>query len=686
MKKKLLSVIMVFAMLFATAQGILGTVVYADRNPLTADVVNSADENGVFWIEENQYSLYNSHTTSGSGASEVPALVSGTVATTDQKGKLSGGDAYYDMFTGRHSEAQYTINIESEGTYKIWYHGSDPTNAKSDKTHIYVNNTEVSITKIGGTASDVMLHSSGGRTLSCSWFVGEVTLSEGQSTIKYYNEDKATTSFDQKRYACVLDCFVLAPSNYRWTPVSIDTTPVMSSVTQFNGNALKIEETAWNNFIGGTNEAPPLATVQGAGSSGLSKLSDGDAHYIWFASWQYDAAFKINNTAGAGTYKLWYHGTAMDADYMSPLKLYINGTEVSMTKVTENENILINSRAFECAWYAADITLTAGENTIRYYTTNKLYNNDTACHVLFDCFVLSPIYYWWDSPSISTMPSSMVNFDGSVLKVEETEYSSFNNHQNSNLMGTMSSATEADKAKLSGGDAHQVWANTWYYDETFNVYNTGVTGVYRLWYHGTVLNDNGMSVLTLKVNGSSVTMSRVTKNESITLESGKTFKCAWYAADVTLTAGENTINYYTTNTTYNGDTACRVLFDCFVLSPSNYDWISPTVSTMPELTKFKVTGFDISGTASAGNTVSATATVLRNSGGTGDVNLIVAVYDSSYNLVGFSKQTASLANAQQADFSTSVSIGAGMSASHAKAFLWEDLANIIPIRKDIELD
>ena len=212
---------------------------------------------------------------------------------------------------------------------------------------------------------------------------------------------------------------------------------------------------------------------------------------------------------------------------------------------------------------------------------------------------------FWESPAIDTMPKSMVTFNGlSAVKAEETDYDSFDSHQGNSAPGDMSTADEENKAKLSGGGAHQAWAGSWQYDETFKVYNSGTAGTYRLWYHGTALDGSNMSPLTLNVNGSSVAMTKVTENESIT-GAGKTFVCAWYTAEITLTAGENTINYYNANTIYNSATAgCHVLLDCFVLAPSNYDWISPTISTMPELTKFKVTNFNITGTASAGNTVS----------------------------------------------------------------------------------
>ena len=67
------------------------------------------------------------------------------------------------------------------------------------------------------------------------------------------------------------------------------------------------------------------------------------------------------------------------------------------------------------------------------------------------------------------------------------------------------------------------------------------------------------------------------------------------------------------------------------------------------------------------------------------MNLFVAVYDSSYNLLGVDIDSTELKHAQQEDFSTAFTVSSS-GAVHARAFLWEGLDNFKSIRQAIDLE
>ena len=245
---------------------------------------------------------------------------------------MSGSDAYWAWWGGTTYSASYKVNASEAGTYKLWYRGSDPTGAYHDKSKIKVNGTEVTVSKVAGTDFAVAIDPSGTRkNFACAWFVAEVTLASGVNTIEYYVAEKSSGG---DRYACLFDCMVLAPSTYTWTNPSVGTKPVTSTISFGEDGVAWIEESNWDTY---SNSADGVLSTR-VGTNGTAQetadmMSGGDAYWAWWSGTTYSATYKVN-APEAGTYKLWYRGSDPTGAYHNKSKITVNGTEVTVTKVT----------------------------------------------------------------------------------------------------------------------------------------------------------------------------------------------------------------------------------------------------------------------------------------------------------------------------------------------------------------
>ncbi|MBR0365376.1 MAG: tyrosine-protein phosphatase, partial [Clostridia bacterium] len=323
-----------------------------------------------------------------------------------------------------------------------------------------------------------------------------------------------------------------------------------------------------------------------------------DAYWAWWGGVTYSAAYKVNAQT-AGAYKLWYRGSDPTNDRYDKVKLKVNGTDItsSLSKVTGTDfTVKVDPsgtpKNFACAFFLAEITLTSGVNNISYEITEKS-TSGAKYAGLFDCMVIAPSSYEWEAPNISTKPEGELqkiispDADG-VYWIEESAYDSYENAADGDLaarVGTNGTAAANTTDLVSGGDAYWAWWGGVTYSAAYKV-NAQTAGAYKLWYRGSDPTNDRYDKVRLKINGVDITasLSKV-EGTDFTVKvdpSGtpKNFACAFFLTEITLTSGVNTITYEITEQSTNGAKYAG-LFDCVVLAPSTYEWLSPETNTKP---------------------------------------------------------------------------------------------------------
>ncbi|MBR0365937.1 MAG: hypothetical protein IJH94_03950 [Clostridia bacterium] len=381
----------------------------------------SPDFDGVYWIEESDYDSYE-NAADGDLAARVGTNGTAAANTTDL---VSGGDAYWAWWGGATYSATYKVDVSEAGTYKIWYRGSDPTNAYYDKVKLKVNGTDItsSFSKVIGTDFTVIVDPSGTRkSFACAFFLAEVTLSSGENIISYEITEKSTSG---QKYAGLFDCMVIAPSSYEWNNPSVSTRPAengepseteapvdtsihFDDVTGVAWIEEKDYDTDSNSNDG--DLAARVGTNGTAAADTTELVSGGDAYWAWWGGTTYSASYEVT-APEAGTYKLWYRGSDPTNAYYDTVKLKVNGADItsSLSKVTGTDFTVIvdpsgMKKTFACAFFTAAITLNSGVNTITYEITEKSTGANNKYAGLFDCLVLAPATYEWTSPSTDTLP------------------------------------------------------------------------------------------------------------------------------------------------------------------------------------------------------------------------------------------------------------------------------------------
>ena len=196
-----------------------------DPTPGTGKVIEF-NEDKVAKFEESDYDTYSN---AADGVLSTRVGVNGT--TQETADSMSGGDAYWAYWGGTTFSATYKVNVPEDGTYKLWYRGSDPTNGYFDKSVIKVNGVETAVTKVPYTDFVAEIDPEGTKkNFAGGWFVAEVTLTSGVNEISYEVSEKSS-SVD--KYACLLDCMVLSPAEYVWEEPTIDTLPGVEVVPDY---------------------------------------------------------------------------------------------------------------------------------------------------------------------------------------------------------------------------------------------------------------------------------------------------------------------------------------------------------------------------------------------------------------------------------------------------------------------
>ena len=561
-------------------------------------------EDGVCWIEDSEFSMFDSGT-------NEPVL-----EVSDES--MSGGKAQYSFNITRSHHSTYKVNAETAGTYKLWYRGSDPNEKNHDKSKILVNGIEIAVAKVTNTGFTATVET--GKNVACAWFLAEVTLNEGENVIEYKITETSTNEvLGQYRYVGLLDCFVLAPTTYEWLDPTISTRPAEpevgpeGEVVEFDADGIAWIEESDNSGLdfGATGMLAINYDVRARGEAGengttvaiADSMSGGNAHWLASGGFSYTATYDVKAPA-AGTYKLWYRGSDPTNGYHDKTKIKVNGTEVSITKITGTDFTVnmdpTSPKNYACAWFVAEVTLTGGVDTITYEVLEKS-SSATNRRMFFDCFVLAPSNYEWDEPTIDTKPSvyvepeTGVTFDADGVcwieesdnsgldfgkdGMKETDYDLLKRAQSSDNKGN----TVEFAQSMSGGNAHWLASGGFTYTATYEV-KAPEAGTYKLWYLGSDPTNTYHDKSKIKVNGTEVAITKVPGTDfTVTVDpSGtkKNYACAWFVAEVTLTGGVDTITYEVLDIS-SGATNRRMFFDCFVLAPSTYVWATPTISTRP---------------------------------------------------------------------------------------------------------
>ena len=361
------------------------------------------DSDNVAWIEESDYDTY---TNAADGVLSTRVGINGTPQSLADS--MSGKDAYWAWWSGATYNAAYKVNATTAGTYKLWYRGSDPTNSYSDKIVIEVNNAPITVSKVSGTDFTATIDPSGTKkNFACAWFVAEISLVGGENTIEYSVTEKSTSG---QKYACLFDCMVLAPSTYKWEIPTVSTKPTEAKINavEFDSNNVAwIEECDYDTH---SNSADGVLSTR-VGKNGTAQetadmMSGSDAYWAWWSGATYAATYNVK-APKTGKYKIWYRGADPSIQYHDTIKIEVNDVPVTVTKVEGTDFVAKvdpsgTPKNFTCGWFWVEVNLTEGVNKIEYYVNEKSSKGKYAC--LFDCMVISPATYIWETPTIDTFP------------------------------------------------------------------------------------------------------------------------------------------------------------------------------------------------------------------------------------------------------------------------------------------
>ena len=685
--KKFLSVLAVVSVLATTVSGLLGVSVYAEN-------IVSSDSDGVFWIEESDCdtSVEMSTLTGRVGTNGTAAA-----NTTDL---ASGGDAYWAWWSGATCSATYKVNAQSAGTYKLWYRGSDPTNTYYNTVKLKVNGNDItsSLSKVTGTDFTIKVDPSGTqKNYACAFFAAEVTLTSGENTLLYEVTEKSSTG---QKYACLLDCIVIAPASYEWESPSVSTKPagLTSNVISADSDGVFwIEESNYDDYSNASDGV--LSTRVGTNGTVASKTTDlvsgGDAYWAWWSGATYSATYKIN-AEKAGTYKIWYRGSDPTNSYYDTAKLKLNGSDItsSLSKVNgTNFTVEVDStgtkKTFACAFFVDEVALVSGENTITYEILTKSTGGSRYAG-LFDCVVIAPSDYEWETPSISTKPATAVSStisadsDG-VFWIEESDYDTYSNASDgvlSTRVGTSGTVAAETTDLVSGGDAYWAWWSGVTYSATYKI-NAEEAGTYKIWYRGSDPTNEYCDTVKLKVNDTDITASLSKVAETgFTVKvdptgTKKTFACAFFTAEVTLVSGENTITYEILTKSTKGRYAG--LFDCMVIAPSNYEWESPSVSTKPEEKIVIHPEFVLDGDVDTGDSAINASIYFNKKSDDRSAKVLCVLYDSDNGVKAVSQSEKAFSEENNRLDITMLLQDPVHDGDKVKVFIWDNENDMLPL-------
>ena len=401
---------------------------------------------------------------------------------------------------------------------------------------------------------------------------------------------------------------------------------------------------------------------------GTQTAPDEDGYYL---------EFEVEITK-AGNYTIWSYGGQSGSDWASPTKVVIDDTTVlEPGNTTGSEFANSYGVNHQVAFQSVSANLTADTHTIKYMVDSTAPSNSAWYLGAFDFMMIVPANYTW-TPSKTDLPVAPVkeyidfHADGYAW-LEETDYSDKNGFSTarSGDIYSGSAAAGLGTTAVPEGDGY-------YFDYYLNV---PATGSYDIWIHGTDTSVTWASPVKVQLGGETVTMERV-GTSTVTWDGNWSY--GWNKATVNLEAGKLDLRYLVDEKRSGDNTYYFAVLDMICIVPTSYGWTqSITDKPVKPLPKFEITDFAIAGTVEAGQTVTAAANVKRNDGESGNINLILAVYDSDNQLVAIDICELPVGDTA-VDFDCSIAIRANVEGTlHAKAFLWTDFSELEPITSGI---
>lgn len=263
--------------------------------------------------------------------------------------------------------------------------------------------------------------------------------------------------------------------------------------------------------------------------------------------------YKINVTE-AGKYKAYVNGTWIEnAQWNSAAKLYIDDTEIALTKLTSE---VWSNWSF--AWYSgAETALEAGEHTVTYKLEAPRTADNKVYYGALDSIAIMPVDYTM-TPKVGERPVS-------PTYLQPTDGYFWLESEDGVRSGSWSSASNA---AFSGGNwryavSTATPANGWTIKYFIDVPETGEYTAYLL---GSSLSNVWASPTKLYIDDTPITLSA----HSSDLGWDNQVPYAWNKANMSITAGKHSVTYKMESVRSGDNTYYCGGLDFITIMPSDY--------------------------------------------------------------------------------------------------------------------
>ena len=446
--------------------------------------------------------------------------------------------------------------------------------------------------------------------------------------------------------------------------------------------------------------------------------------------------YKINVTE-AGKYKTYINSTQAGYVWASEAKLYIDDTEIALTKLTGE----VWCGNWSLQWFSgAETLLETGEHTVTYKLAAPRSQDNKVYYGALDSIAIMPVDYTMTA-KVGERPVAPKTYISQWL--EETDAAT-----KSGAFYSVSDAGLSEGKALQMSDPNAPGSEGYKIDFQTNIKETGE---YDIYYRGNIPNE-WMSKPDLLVDGEKQESTAV-KDEGwlgqLTL--------GWNKATVELSKGQHTIRFALIDSRAANTNTWIGMFDCMVILPKGspfnitangiadtkieYElcaamagvnlsavtsditlpsetesgaaitWTSSDTDvitndgkvtrgntdkevkltavtgdyektftvTVKKLVEFDVDSFTLSGNVTTGETIRANAEVKYNMGTSKNVTLIIALYKADGEMISANIDTKDI-TAAGAELSTTLTVPSDISeGAYAAAYLWNDINDLKPI-------
>ena len=549
MKKflKLKAAVLSIAMLLTSISGVYA----AEGTPTDAT-------DGYYWLEAEdcadkhvswQYSL-SDYTT--------PNVVSGSGWGISQS-TYPGEDGYY---------IDFNINVENAGSYDLWIYGGRVANTQwISAGKIKVDGADLTVQPAHFSRDDwAKLGASS--AINIGWSKASAYIEAGEKTIRYYISD--VVAGDNTTYQGALDLICVVPSYYGWEPTGTGAATVKPSApdyAEFTDGYLWLEAEQYSEKSGS------FTTI----TDGADKFTDGKALLIRndagvIGTTRYSLTYLID-VPETGVYDININGTKNGADWVSPIKVDIDGASYTLT--ASGSTMWYGDWAHQ--WNNTEVNLTAGKHIVTIYTDEKAPASTSGYlfRILVDAMCIVPADWDW-TPSITSRPVAPVylDFTDGYLWAEGENACELNgiSASSDSSLSDGKGAAALVQSKPSNGKG-------FYAD--FNV-KVPEDGDYIVYFRGTY--DDGTSAgqwssnPVLKVDG---TEKSSAANGAAVWFGASGYYGGWRESEViSLTKGKHTVRWGIEDLRRGGGYYAG-LIDAVCIAPADWGWI-PDIATRPE--------------------------------------------------------------------------------------------------------